>query len=110
MGLFSGLYKPEVNEYIAATRNRRGRKTFAAESPQAAPLLRLSACLGSNISRLNRAGSGADGLSILSGERGQPGDVTLEESAENLKGKEMLLSGAQGLSERSELTGAPLCT
>ena len=45
-----------------------------------------------------------------SGERGQPGDVTLEESAENLQGKEMLLSGAQGLSERSELTGAPLCT
>ena len=43
-------------------------------------------------------------------ERGQPGDVTLEESAENLQGKEMLLSGAQGLSERSELTGAPLCT
>ena len=39
-----------------------------------------------------------------------PGDVTLEESAENLKGGEMLLSGAQGLSERSELTGAPLCT
>ena len=43
-------------------------------------------------------------------ESGQPGDVTLEESAENLRGKEMLLSGAQGLSERSELTGAPLCT
>ena len=43
-------------------------------------------------------------------ERGQPGDVTLEESAENLRGKEMLLSGAQGLSERSELTGAPLCS
>ena len=43
-------------------------------------------------------------------ERRQPGDVTLEESAENLRGKEMLLSGAQGLSERSELTGAPLCT
>ena len=43
-------------------------------------------------------------------ERGQTGDVTLEESAENLKAKEMLLSGAQGLSERSELTGAPLCT
>ena len=42
--------------------------------------------------------------------RRQPGDVTLEESAENLKGKEMLLSGAQGLFERSELTGAPLCT
>ena len=39
-----------------------------------------------------------------------PGDVTLEESAENLRGKEMLLSGAQGLSERSELTGAPLCS
>ena len=49
-------------------------------------------------------------MSILSEERGQTGDVTLEESAENLKGKEMLLSGAQGLSERSELTGAPLCT
>ena len=49
-------------------------------------------------------------MSILSGERGQPGDVTLEESAENLQGKEMLLSGAQGLSERSELTGAPLCS
>ena len=43
------------------------------------------------------------------GER-QPGDVTLEEFAENLKGEEMLLSGAQGLSERSELTGVPLCT
>ena len=43
-------------------------------------------------------------------ESGRPGDVTLEESAENLRGKEMLLSGAQGLSERSELTGAPLCT
>ena len=42
--------------------------------------------------------------------RRQPGDVTLEESAENLQGKEMLLSGAQGLSERSELTGAPLCS
>ena len=42
--------------------------------------------------------------------RGRPGDVTLEESAENLKDKEMLLSGAQGLSERSELTGEPLCT
>ena len=47
-------------------------------------------------------------MSILSGERGQPGDVTLEESAENLRGGKMLLSGAQGLSERSELTGAPL--
>ena len=43
-------------------------------------------------------------------ESGQPGDVTLEESAENLRGKEMLLSDAQGLFERSELTGAPLCT
>ena len=42
--------------------------------------------------------------------RRQPGDVTLEESAENLKDKEMLLSGAQGLSERSELTGVPLCS
>ena len=47
-------------------------------------------------------------MSILSGERGQPGDVTLKESAENLKDGELLLSGAQGLSERSELTGAPL--
>ena len=27
-----------------------------------------------------------------------------------LEGEEVLLSGAQGLSERSELTGAPLCT
>ena len=43
-------------------------------------------------------------------ERGQPGDVTLEESAENLRGGEMLLSGAQGMSERSELSGAPLWT
>ena len=33
IGLFSGLSKPKVNEYIAATRNRRGRKTFATESP-----------------------------------------------------------------------------
>ena len=36
--------------------------------------------------------------------------MTLEESVENLRGEEMLLSGAQGLSERSESTGAPLCT
>ena len=43
-------------------------------------------------------------------ESGRPGDVTLEESVENLRGEEMLLSGAQGLSERSELTGAPLCS
>ena len=49
-------------------------------------------------------------MSILSEERGQTGDVPLEESAENLRGGEMLLSGAQGLSERSELTGASLCT
>ncbi len=35
--------------------------------------------------------------------------MTLEESAENLKDEEMLLSGAQGLSEQSELPGAPLC-
>ena len=110
MGLFSGLYKPEVNEYIAATRNRRGQKTFVTKSPQAAPLLRLSAYLVSNISLLYSPGSGEDGWSTHSGEKGQPGDVTLEESAENLRGKEMLLSGAQGLSERSELTGAPLCT
>ena len=41
MGLFSGLYKLEVNEYIAATRNRRGRKTFAMESLQAAPIRAL---------------------------------------------------------------------
>ena len=80
------------------------------EKPQDAPIIRLSDCLGSNTSVWECAGSGADSLSILSGERGQPGDVTLEESAENLQGKEMLLSGAQGLSERSELTGAPLCT
>ena len=85
-------------------------RIFEVDSSQAAPLLRLSACLGSNTSVRKCAGSGADSLSILSGERGQPGDVTLEESAENLRGKEMLLSGAQGLSERSELTGAPLCT
>ena len=65
---------------------------------------------GNSISDLDNAGSGTDDLSIFSGGRRQPGDVTLEESAENLRGKEMLLSGAQGLSERSELTGAPLCT
>ncbi len=35
--------------------------------------------------------------------------MTLEESAENLEGGEMLLSGAQGLFEQSELPGAPLC-
>ena len=35
--------------------------------------------------------------------RRQPGDVTLEESAENLKGGEMLLSGAQGLFERKRV-------
>ena len=88
---------------------RRGRKTFATESPQAAPIRALQPIQGNDTSVWECAGSGADGLSILSGERGQTGDVTLEESAENLRGGEMLLSGAQGLSERSELTGAPLC-
>ena len=40
---------------------------------------------------------------MYSAKRGQPGDVTLEESAENLRGKEMLLSGAQGLFERKRV-------
>ena len=40
IGLFSGLSKPEVSEYIAA-RSKARRKTFAIESPQAAPLLCL---------------------------------------------------------------------
>ena len=64
---------------------------------------------GNSISDLDSAGSGADDLSIFSGGRRQPGDVTLEESAENLKGEEMLLIGAQGLFERSELPCAPIC-
>ena len=42
-------------------------------------------------------------MSILSGERGQPGDVTLEESAKNLRDGELLLSGAQGLFERQRV-------
>ena len=32
-----------------------------------------------------------------------PGDMTLEESAENLRGEEMLLSGAGRLSERKRV-------
>ena len=40
----------------------------------------FSACLVSNISLLYSPGSGADGWSTHSGEKGQPGDVTLEES------------------------------
>ena len=82
---------------------------FRKRKPSIRAITAFLAYLVSNIFVWECAGSGADSLSILSGERGQPGDVTLEESAENLKGKEMLLSGAQGLSERSELTGAPLC-
>ena len=46
IGLFSGFSKAEVNEYIAATRNRRGRKASHSESPLAAPLLRFAAYLG----------------------------------------------------------------
>ena len=110
MGLFSGLCKPEVTEYIAATRSRRGRKDFRSWKPSGRAISAFSAYLVNNISVWECVGSGADGLNILSGERGRPGDVTLKESAENFKGGEMLLSGAQGLFERSELTGAPLCT
>ena len=110
MGLRWPYFKTEVSEYIAEKISSRSRKIFVTESHQAAPLLRLSACLFSNTSVWECAGSGADGWGILPGERGQPGDVTLEESAENLRGGKMLLSGAQGLFERSELTGAPLCT
>ena len=109
IGLFSGLYKPEVNEYIVATRNRRGRKTFRHQKPSSRAITAFSAHLGNNTSVWECAGSGADGWSTLSGERGRPGDVTLEESAENLRGKEMLLSGAQGLSERSELSTVSPC-
>ena len=109
MGLFSGLYKSEVNEYIAV-RSKARPEDFRNGKPSSRAITAFSAYLVNNTSVRKCAGSGADGLSILSGERGQPGDVTLEESAENLRGKEMLLSGAQGLSERSELTGAPLCT
>ena len=110
MGLFSELFKTEVNEYIASRSKARPEDFSKSIAFKPRHFALFSAHLGNNISWLNRAGSGADGWSVLSGERGQPGDVTLEESAENLKGKEMLLSGAQGLSERSELTGAPLCT
>ena len=66
--LFSGFFKTEVNEYIAAEGSRRGRETFAIKSPQAAPFLRLSACLGNDTSDWKCAGSGADGWSTLSGE------------------------------------------
>ena len=110
MGLFSVFSKTEVNEYIASRSKARPEGFSKSLALKPRHLLRLSVCLGSNTSRLYSPGSGADGWSTHSGEKGQPGDATLEESAENLRGGEMLLSGAQGLFERSELTGAPLCT
>ena len=67
MGLFSGLYKPEINEYIAVKDSGRGQKAFTMGILSAAPLLHLSADLGSNTSVRECTGSGADGWSILSG-------------------------------------------
>ena len=59
--------------------------------------LRFTAYLGNDISDLKCAGSGADGLSTLSGKRGRPGDVTLEESAENLEGQRDVVKRRAGL-------------
>ena len=79
------------------------------ESPQAAPLLRFQPIQSITFPAENAQEAELTvGVHFLGKET--PGDVTLEESTENLRGKEMLLSGAQGLSERSELTGAPLCS
>ena len=41
MGLLSGLYKPEVNEYIAAKAAGAAERLFDVDSPQAAPFLRF---------------------------------------------------------------------
>ena len=87
----------------------RGRMVFASGSLQAAPLLRFQPIQSITFPAENaQEAERTVGVHFLGKET--PGDMTLEESAENLRGKEMLLSGAQGLSERSELTGAPLCT
>ena len=73
------------------------------ESPQAAPLLRLSAYLVINISRLYSPGSGADGWSALSGE-GDAGRYDFGGICRKiLEGEEVLLSGAQGLFERQRV-------
>ena len=84
-------------------------RIFDLDSPQAAPLLRFQPIQSITFPVENaQEAERTAGVHFLGKET--PGDMTLEESAENLRGKEMLLSGAQGLSERSELTGAPLCT
>ena len=84
MGLFSIFFKTEVNEYIAS-RSKARPDGFRKRKPSIRAITAFSAYSVNNISVWKCAGSGADGLSILSGERGQTGDVTLEESAENLK-------------------------
>ena len=75
-------------------------RIFEVDSSQAAPLLRLSACLGSNTSVRKCAGSGADVWSTLSGE-GDAGRYDFGGSCWNiLRGGKRVLSGAQGLFER----------
>ena len=74
IGLFSELFKPEVNDYIAF-RSKARPEGFHIRKPSSRAITVLSAYFVNNISIWECAGS-----------------------------------GAQGLSERSELTGAPLCT
>ena len=109
MGLFSIFSKTEVNEYIAV-RSKARPEDFRNGKPSSRAkfafysLFRAITLPSGNAQEAEQT----VGIDFLGKET--PGDVTLEESAENLRGKEMLLSGAQGLSERSELTGAPLCS
>ena len=107
--MFSGLYKPEVNEYIAFKSKARP-EDFRNGKPSSRAKFAFYSLFRAITLPPGNAQEAEQTVGVYFLGKGQPGDVTLEESAENLQGKEMLLSGAQGLSERSELTGAPLCS
>ena len=59
MGLFSGLSKPEVNEYIAS-RSKARLEDFRNRESSSRATSKFSVYLVINISRLYSSGSGAD--------------------------------------------------
>ena len=68
MGLFSELFKTEVSEYIAF-RSKARPEDFRNREASSRAITAFSACLGSNTSVRECAGSGADGRGTLSGEK-----------------------------------------
>ena len=109
MGLFSGFFKTEVNEYIAS-RSKARPEDFRNGKPSSRAKFAFYSLFSAIALPSGNAQEAEQTVGVHFLGKETPGDMTLEESAENLRGKEMLLSGAQGLSERSELTGAPLCS